>query len=82
MKSPFVGGKFSFPSSTADLALTELTAIEKPFCLSSCVLFALFVLWVYMQENQHQFSFAHLVRCKVHIYDDLGQRVPDDGGSI
>ena len=79
-----MGGKFSFTPSTAvstDLVLTELTAMEQPFRLSSCMLIDLF-LWIYVKENQHQFSLAHLVSCKFHVCDNLGQRLLYYGVSL
>lgn len=77
-KGPLRGGQFSFtplPAVSIDLVLTELTATESPFCLSSCMLIDLFVLWIYMKEDQKQFSLTHLVSCKLYICDYLDQRV-------
>lgn len=69
------------PLLSTDLVLTELTTVEQPFCLSSCMLIDLF-LWIYVKENQHQFSLAHLASCKLHICDNLGQKVLYYGVSL
>lgn len=70
LKAPRWEAGSAFPLSSEvspDLVLTELIATEQPSCLfiKLHAHIDLFVLWIYVKENQKQFSLAHLVSCKL-----------------
>lgn len=70
---PFTGGEAGFispPAVSTNLVLTELTATEQPFHLSSSMLIDLFGLWfTWKRTTTTKFPLAHLLSCKLYTCD-------------